>query len=137
MPRILAIDYGAKRTGLAWTDPLQIIATGIGSFATSDIEAKLRELIAAEAVELIVLGYPSRADGSDTHATPLVRTFKQSLEKWFSAIPVEYWDERGSSRDAMQGMIHAGLPRKKRADKHLINQVAATIILQDYMESRE
>jgi putative Holliday junction resolvase len=133
MPRILAIDYGAKRTGIAWTDPLQIIATGVGSFPTPEIEAKLREWVATEDIELFVLGYPSRADGSDTHATPLVREFKVSLEKWFPDIPVTYWDERGSSRDAMQGMINAGVRKKKRGDKNLINQVAATLILQDYM----
>lgn len=135
MPRIIAIDYGAKRTGLAWTDPMQIIATGIGSFATTELEAKLRELISAETIELIVLGYPSRADGSDTHATPLVREFEKELKKWFPEIPVEFWDERGTSRDAMQGMINAGVGKKRRGDKHLINQVAATLILQDYMEN--
>ena len=137
MSRILAIDYGSKRTGLAWTDPMQIFATGIGSFDTPLIEAKLKELAASETIELIVLGYPSRADGSDTDATPLVRGFEKKLRKWLPAIPVEFWDERYSSQDAMQSMIAAGLGKKKRADKHLINQVAATLILQDFLSSRE
>ncbi|MEL7342631.1 MAG: RuvX/YqgF family protein, partial [Bacteroidota bacterium] len=86
MPRIIAIDYGAKRTGLAWTDPLQIIATGIGSFDTEGLDDKLKELIAKEEIEAIVLGYPTRMDGSDSHVTEAVRQLKDRLAKAYPEI---------------------------------------------------
>jgi putative Holliday junction resolvase len=136
MPRIIAIDYGKKRTGLAWTDPLQIIASGIGSFDTGTLEEKLRELIGKEEIEAIVLGYPTRWDGSDSHITDDVREFKKTLEKTYPHIPVHLMDERLTSQMAKQAMIDGGLKKKRRRDKHLVNEISATIILQDFMNER-
>lgn len=135
MARIIAIDYGAKRTGLAWTDPMQLIASGVGSFATEEIMEKLQSLVQSEEIEAMVLGYPSKGDGSDTHASPLVREFAEELDKQFPEMPIYLWDERFSSRDARRAMLEGGLSKKKRRDKHLVNQVAATLILQDFMNS--
>lgn len=136
MGRIIAIDYGKKRTGLAWTDPLQLFASGIGSFDTPFIKKKLVELFEQETIDEIVLGYPTRFDGSDTHATPLVREFNRLLNKWFPDTPVHLWDETFTSKMAMDSMIRAGVKKKKRRDKHLINQVSATLILQQYLVNR-
>jgi putative Holliday junction resolvase len=134
MGRILAIDYGKKRTGLAWTDPLQIIASGIGSIDTeTELESKLKEIIGKETIDRIVLGYPTRADGSDTHATQPVRDFQASLAAWFPDIPIHLHDERYTSKIAMQTMIETGVKKKQRCDKQLINQVSAVIILQEYL----
>lgn len=131
--RILAIDYGKKRTGLAWTDPLQIIATGLGTVDTSEIEVKLKTLFSQEKIEKIVLGYPTHADGNDTDNTPLVRAFHKQLNEWFPEIPVILQDEYGTSKIAMQTMIGAGLKKKDRRNKALLDQVSATIILQQYL----
>ena len=131
--RILAIDYGKKRTGLAWTDPLQIIATGLGTVDTAEIEAKLKALFLQEKIEKIVLGYPTHADGNDTHNTPLVRAFHKKLNEWFPEIPVVLEDEHGTSKTAMQTMIAAGVKKKDRRNKELLDQVSATIILQQYL----
>lgn len=136
MPRIIAIDYGSKRTGLAWTDPMQIIATGIGSFDTSQLENKLGELFAKEEISEIVLGFPTRTDGTDTHVTEAVRKLGEQLQKKYPQVTLHYRDERFTSKMAFQTMIDAGLSRKKRQDKHLVNQISATIILQEFMENR-
>lgn len=135
MARILAIDYGLKRTGLAWTDPLQIIATGIGSFDTSLLKEEIAKRIQAEDIESIVLGYPTRMDGSDTDSTPEVRKFETYLKKQYPNIPVHRFDERFSSKMAMDAMIASGVKKKKRRNKQLINELSATIILQGFMES--
>lgn len=134
MPRIIAIDYGAKRTGLAWTDPLQIIATGIGSFDTEGLDDKLKELITKEEIEAIVLGYPTRMDGSDSHVTEAVRQLKDRLAKAYPEIKLHLVDERFSSQIAKQTMIDGGLSKKKRRNKHLVNEISAVIILQDFMQ---
>lgn len=134
MPRILAIDYGKKRTGLAWSDPLKMIATGIGSFDTPILEAKLKELLADQVVELIILGFPTRLDGTDTDSTAAVRTFHTKLNEWFPTIPVKLQDERFTSKQAMQVMIENGVKKKQRSDKNLINEVSAMIILQEYLD---
>ncbi|WNJ20887.1 Holliday junction resolvase RuvX [Pontibacter sp. G13] len=134
MARILSIDYGLKRTGLAWTDPLQIIATGVGCFPTNEVKAKIQELAAQEDIETIVLGWPTRHDGSDTHSTPAVRKFSHWLNKRFSDKQIVLWDERYTSKLALDAMIQAGVKKKRRSDKQLINEVSATILLQDYLE---
>lgn len=134
MPRIIAIDYGAKRTGLAWTDPMQIIATGIGSFDTTILDEKLKELIEKETIEAIVLGYPTRMDGSDSHVTEQVRELKVKLEKAYPQIKIHLVDERFSSQIAKQTMLEGGLKKKKRKDKHLVNEISAVVILQDFMQ---
>ena len=134
MPRIIAIDYGKKRTGLAWTDPLKMIATGIGSFDTAILDEKLKSLIDKEEIEAIVLGYPTRMDGTDSHVTEEVRTLKENLEKQYPQIRIHLWDERLTSKMAFQAMIDGGLKKKKRRDKHLVNEISAVIILQEFLQ---
>ena len=134
MPRIIAIDYGKKRTGLAWTDPLKMIATGIGSFDTVILDEKLKSLIDKEEIEAIVLGYPTRLDGTDSHVTEEVRTLKENLEKQYPQIRIHLWDERLTSKMAFQAMIDGGLKKKKRRDKHLVNEISAVIILQEFLQ---
>ncbi|MEZ4847772.1 MAG: Holliday junction resolvase RuvX [Bacteroidia bacterium] len=134
MPRIIAIDYGKKRTGLAWTDPLKMIATGIGSFDTAILDEKLKSLIDKEEIEAIVLGYPTRMDGTDSHVTEEVRTLKENLAKQYPQIRIHLWDERLTSKMAFQAMIDGGLKKKKRRDKHLVNEISAVIILQEFLQ---
>ena len=134
MGRLLAIDYGLKRTGIAWTDPMRIIATPVGSFDTPLLMKKLKELVPQE-VDAFVLGYPTQADGSDTHSTPAVRAFERQLQTAFPDKPVHRWDERYTSKMAGEAMRTGGASKKQRQDKHLINAVAAVIILQEYMEA--
>ncbi|MDX1907643.1 MAG: Holliday junction resolvase RuvX [Bacteroidia bacterium] len=136
MSRILAIDYGQKRTGLAWTDPLRIIATGLETLDTSQLETRLAELVRTGPVTEIVLGFPTRTDGTDTHVTQDVRDLGARLAAAWPGVQVHYWDERFSSRQAMEAMIRGGVKKKQRSDKQLINQVSATLILQAFMESR-
>lgn len=136
MGRILAIDYGLKRTGLAWTDPMQIIATGIGGIDTSELKKKITELVQSEDIDEIVLGYPSQWDGSDTDASEPVRTFHQWLQKQYANLPVMLVDERFTSRIAKQALLEGGASKKKRKDKHLINEMSAVLILQSYLEQK-
>ena len=133
MGRILAIDYGTKRTGLAWTDPLKLIASGLESLDTHQLEDRITNLLKEEDIELIVLGYPTKLDGSPTDSTAAIEAFFSWLKKNFPQQSVELWDEKFSSKNAMEVMVKAGVPKKKRGDKYLINQVSATLILQDYM----
>src|SRR6476661_10631304 len=114
MPRIMAIDYGKKRTGLAVTDPLQIIATGLTTVETPRLMNFLKAYVVKEPVELILVGEPTNWDDSDTHATPLVREFVVKLKKNFPAIAVEMVDERYTSKMASQAMIDMGLKKNQR-----------------------
>ncbi|MDB5231082.1 MAG: Holliday junction resolvase YqgF [Chitinophagaceae bacterium] len=136
MPRILCIDYGAKRTGLAVTDPLQIIATAIGTVATGELFYFLKNYFIAEPVELVLIGEPKNLDDTDTHATPLVRRFIKNFKKEFPAIPIETIDERYSSTLASRAMIEMGMKKKDRQVKGNVDQVAATMLLQEYLRSR-
>jgi putative Holliday junction resolvase len=133
MARIIAIDYGLRRTGLAWTDPLQIIASGLETVATSDLKNRLKELVVREEIEAFVLGWPTQLDGEDTDTTEPVRKFSERLKKAFPEQEVILWDEQFTSQMAMRAMIDAGVPKKKRRNKALVDQVSATIILQDYL----
>jgi putative holliday junction resolvase len=132
--RILSIDYGGKRTGLAVTDPLQIIATGLTTVETSKLIAFLKDYFTKEQVDLIIIGMPSNWDDSDTHATPLVKQFIQEFKKYFPAIPVKEVDERYTSKLATQAMIQMGMKKKQRREKGMVDQVAATIMLQEYLQ---
>ncbi|GAB4425860.1 MAG: Holliday junction resolvase RuvX [Bacteroidia bacterium] len=136
MPRILAIDYGARRTGLAWTDPMQIIATGVGTVDTARLHETLARYVATEDIEAFVLGFPTRLDGSDTHVTQDVRDLAAHLQQQYPGRPVHLWDERFSSAQAMRAMIDSGVKQKQRRDKQLINEVSAVLILQGFMEQR-
>jgi putative Holliday junction resolvase len=135
MARILAIDYGGKRTGLAVTDPLQIIATGLATVPTKELIAYLKNYLAAEPVERIIIGYPVNWDESDTHATPLVKQFLVELAKQFPGIPVVKVDERFTSKMARNAMLEMGVKKKDRRNKALVDEIAATIMLQDYLHS--
>lgn len=133
MSRVLAIDYGKKRTGLAVTDPEKIIASGLTTVNTPALLPYLKDYIAREGVELFVVGYPKNLDGSDTDATALAEQCIRMLGKHFPAIPVKKLDERFTSKMAMQSMIDSGLKKKERRNKALIDEISATIILQDYL----
>jgi len=133
--RIIAIDYGKKRTGLAWTDPLQLIATGIGSFETAGIPERLKRLYEEEPIDAFVLGFPTRLDGSDTDSTEAVRTFATWLRTSFPQAQVHLWDERYTSVQAKDALIRGGAKKKKRRDKHLLNEISATLILQDFLQA--
>ena len=135
MPRILSIDYGKKRTGLAVTDPLQIIATGLTTVETPQLFKYLKEYFAREQVELIIMGEPKNMDDSDTHATPLVKQAVARLKKEFPTIPIKMVDERFTSKMASQAMIEMGMKKKQRQNKALVDEIAATIMLQEYLRS--
>lgn len=135
MSRIIAIDYGLKRTGLAVTDPLQIIATGLTTVESKQLIPFLKDYFSREQVELIIIGEPKNWDDSDTHATPLVEKCIKELQKNFPAIPIKKVDERFTSKMAKDSMLEMGLKKKQRRDKALVDEIAATIILQEYMRS--
>lgn len=136
MARILCIDYGLKRTGLAVTDPLQIIATGLMTIESPKLIPFLKDYFLKEPVELILIGEPRNWDDSATHATPLVEAIIKRLKKEFPLIPVQTVDERYTSKLAKQSMLDMGLKKKQRRDKKLVDEIAATIMLQEYLQSR-
>lgn len=136
MPRILALDYGKKRTGVAVTDPLQIIATALDTVDSKELIGYLKRYIAQEPVEKVLVGYPLNFDDSATDATPLVEKFIGKFQHVFPNIPIEKRDERMTSSMASQAISGMGLKKKDRERKELIDAVAAVIILQEYLESR-
>jgi putative Holliday junction resolvase len=135
MPRIVCIDYGKKRTGIAVTDPLKIIATALTTVETSSLINFLKKYFKEEAVELVLIGEPKNLDDSDTHATPLVNQFIQRFKKEFPLMKIEKVDERYSSKMAVQSMIAMGMKKKDRQKKENIDQIAAAIMLQEYLKS--
>ena len=137
MARILSIDYGKKRTGLAVTDPLQIIAGGLATVATSELFDYLQQYVAREPVERIVIGEPRQPNGQPSENLQRVQQFVNRWRKTMPQIPIEYYDERFTSVLAHQAMIDGGLRKKARQDKALVDEISATIILQDYMRSRK
>lgn len=134
MARILSIDYGKKRTGLAVTDPLQIIATGMMTIETPKLMTFLKDYFAKESVELVIIGMPTNWDDTDTHATPLVQQFMKAFSKSFPAMPITTVDERYTSKMAKQAMLEMGMKKKQRQDKANVDVIAATIMLQEYMQ---
>ena len=137
MSRILSIDFGKKRTGLAVTDPLRIIATGLGTVETKNLSSFLKEYFSREPVSMVIVGMPANLDDTDTHATPLVRSFIRHFKKNWPDIPIEEVDERFTSKMASQAMIEMGMKKKQRRNKELVDEIAATIMLQEYLRSRE
>ncbi len=135
MPRIIAIDYGLKRTGLAITDPLQIIATGLTTIESKQLIPFLKDYFSKEQVELIIIGEPKNWDDSGTHATPLVEKCIQELKKNFPSIPIQRVDERYTSKMAKDAMLEMGLKKVQRRNKALVDEIAATIMLQEYMRN--
>jgi putative holliday junction resolvase len=136
MARILCIDYGLKRTGIAVTDPLQIISTGLATVDTHHLIPFLKKYFLEEMVELILIGHPKNLDNSDTHATPLVDRIIAQLKKEFPQIPVKPVDERYTSKMAKQAMLEMGMKKKDRRNKRTVDEIAATIMLQEYMQTR-
>jgi conserved hypothetical protein TIGR00250 len=136
MPRILALDYGTKRTGIAVSDPLQLIAQGLTTVNTSSLLEFLKNYMLSESVELIIIGLPKDLHNRDTDATQPVKNFIALFEKQFPHIPIKTVDERFSSKIAFQSMIDSGMKKKDRRNKATIDEVSATVLLQCYMESR-
>jgi putative Holliday junction resolvase len=136
MARIICIDYGGKRTGIAVTDPLQIIATGLTTIDTKDFIPFLKEYFSKEPVEKILIGWPLNLDDTATHATPLVESAIKQLNKNFPSIPLEKVDERFTSKMEKQAMFEMGLKKKQRRDKKLLDEIAATMMLQEYLANR-
>ena len=136
MARILSIDYGKKRTGLAVTDPLQIIAGGLATVSTSELFDYLTQYVDREPVERIVIGEPRQPNGQPSENLARVQQFVNRWRKQRPDIPIEYYDERFTSVLAHQAMLDAGLKKKTRQDKALVDEISATIILEDYLRSR-
>ena len=137
MARILSIDYGRKRTGLAVTDPLQIIAGGLATVATSELFDWLKAYIASESVERIVIGEPRQPNGEPSENLARVQQFVNRWRKAVPEVPIEYYDERFTSVLAHQTMLAGGLKKKDRQNKALVDEISATIILQDYMRAHK
>jgi putative Holliday junction resolvase len=135
--RILSIDYGRKRTGLAVTDPLQIIAGGLATVATSELFDWLQAYVVKESVERIVIGEPRQTNGEPSENLARVQQFVNRWRKAVPSVPIEYYDERFTSVLAHQAMIDGGLHKKARQNKGLVDEISATIILEDYMRSRK
>lgn len=135
MSRILAIDFGGKRTGLAVTDPLKIIATGLETIDSKGLIPWLKNYFAKEDVELIIIGLPKNWDESDTHGTPLVEGAIKKIRKEFPLIPLKTVDERYTSKMAKDAMLEMGMKKKDRRDKKNVDLIAATIMLQEYLQS--
>lgn len=133
MARILAIDYGKKRTGLAVTDPLKIIATALDTVDSGELIGYLKKYMAAEPVEKVLVGYPTNFDGTPTDATPLVDKFISKFGNVFPNLPVEKIDERMTSKMASREIAAMGLKKKERERKELIDAVAAVMMLQEYI----
>ena len=137
MARIVSIDYGKKRTGLAVTDPLQLIAGGLATVSTSELFEYLTQYVAKESVERLVIGEPRQPNGQPSENLARVQQFVNRWRKAMPQIPIEYFDERFTSVLAHQAMLAGGLKKKARQDKALVDEISATIILQDYMRSHK
>ena len=137
MARILSIDYGRKRTGIAVTDPLQIIAGGLATVSTSGLFDWLQQYLQQEQVECIVIGEPRQPNGQPSENLQRVQQFVNRWRKAHPEIPIDYYDERFTSVLAHQAMLDGGLRKKARQDKALVDEISATIILEDYLRSKK
>jgi len=136
MARIIAIDYGTKRTGIAVTDELQLIASGLTTVATKELISFLKEYLAQEKVEAMVIGEPKRMSGEASDVEEEILRFRESVTKTFPSLTIIRQDERFTSKMAFQTMIDSGIGKKKRQNKALVDQISATIILQDYLYNK-
>jgi putative Holliday junction resolvase len=136
MARILAIDYGMKRTGIAVTDELQIIASGLTTVATIELLKFLKDYTSKESVELFVIGEPKQMDNTASESEALILPFITKLQKQFPNIPIKRVDERFTSKMAFQTMIDSGLKKNQRKNKALVDEISATLILQSYLYSK-
>lgn len=133
MARILALDYGRKRTGIAVSDELQLIASGLTTVSSSELIEFLRSYFSRENVELVLVGEPRQKDGSPSESEAFIKSFLQTFGKEFPNMPVKRVDERFTSKIAFQSMIASGLKKRQRQNKALIDEVSATLILQTYL----
>ena len=136
MARLLAIDYGRKRSGIAVSDSLQIIANGLTTVPSHTLINFLKDYVAKESVELIIIGLPRQMNYEESESMQYIKPFVKRLQKEIPDIPVEYSDERFTSQMAHQTMIDGGLKKKQRQNKALVDEISATIILQGFMEGR-
>ena len=136
MGRILAIDYGRKRTGIAVSDPLQLIANGLTTVPTHQLLTYILDYLAHEQVERILVGLPKQMNNEASESMKYIEPFVRSLKKKLPEMPIEYVDERFTSVLAHHAMLEGGLKKKDRQDKALVDEISATIILRDYLESR-
>lgn len=136
MGRILAIDYGTKRTGLAVTDPLRIIATALDTVNTTDLLNYLKNYFEKEKVDEIVMGLPKQLNNTDSEIAPQVREMSKRIQASFPATPLSFVDERFTSKIALDAMIAGGMKKKDRREKGNVDKISATLILQSYMESK-
>lgn len=136
MARVLAIDFGKIRTGIAVTDELKIIASGLTTVNTSDLLSFLKEYTSKEKVELFLMGLPKQMDNSDSESEALILPFLKKIEKLFPQIPMKRIDERFTSKMAFQTMIDSGMKKKHRRNKAMVDEISATIILQSYLYSQ-
>ncbi len=137
MPRILAIDYGIKRTGIAVTDEMQMIAFGLTTIATDTLISFLKDYFSKEKVTVVLIGEPKQMDGTPSQSADIINDFVAHFQATFPAIPVERVDERFTSKMAFQTMIDSGLNKKQRQNKALVDEIAATIMLQDYLHYKK
>ena len=137
MARILSIDYGKKRTGIAVTDPLQIIAGGLATVSTSELFDYLQAYIAREQVEMIVIGEPRQPNGEPSENLARVQQFVNRWRKAVPQVPIQFYDERFTSVLAHQAMRDGGLKKNARQNKALVDEISATIILEDYLRSKK
>ncbi len=137
MARVLSIDYGRKRVGIAVTDPGQIIATRLTTVPAHTVFDFLKTYLEKEEVETIVVGYPRKLNNEASEAVRYINPFLKKLQKKYPAINLELFDERFTSRMAFQTMIDGGLKKKKRQDKAMVDAISATIILQNYLEQKK
>jgi len=137
MGKLLALDYGKKRTGIATTDELQIIATGLTTVESKQLFPFLIKYLSENQIDEIILGFPKRLNNEPTHNTLPVLQLKEKLEKSFPKYKIQLIDERFTSKIAKQTMIDSGLKKKQRQNKALVDEISATIILQSYMESKD
>ncbi|MDD2436536.1 MAG: Holliday junction resolvase RuvX [Massilibacteroides sp.] len=137
MGRIIAIDYGRKRTGIAVTDTLQMIANGLVTVLSNELEKYLADYLKKEPVELFVLGFPKQMNNQPSENLKYVEQFAARLKRLFPQIPIEYYDERFTSVLAQRVMIEGGLKKKQRQNKALVDEISAAIILQSYLESKK
>ena len=136
MARIMALDYGGKRTGIATTDPLQIIATPLTTVETKQLLTFLKDYCDKEEVEAIVIGKPTRHDGSDSAIEKYILEFIQKLKEVLPQLSISRINEMYTSKEAMQTLIASGVKKKKRRDKKLLDSTAATLILQEFLQHR-
>ncbi|MAB58185.1 MAG: Holliday junction resolvase RuvX [Aequorivita sp.] len=136
MGRVLALDYGSKRTGIAITDELQLIASGLTTVATSTLRDFLKKYIASEKVDLVLVGEPKQKDGTHSNIEVEIQKFLKKFSETFPDLDVKRVDERYTSKMAFQTMIDSGLKKKQRQNKALVDEISATIILQEYLYNK-